>query len=140
MKLASISAFSLRLARLREGKIGEVAGQANARAHHDVALGAGAPQPLAGGFRQVVKSHECRVLRAQQVSQPRGFLIVFTADGLAQPGAQPEPLRRRPRAAALSCPRGGWRRDTAARATVSPLEKTAVVLRDSPAGRRPGIP
>ncbi len=38
-------------------EIGQVAGQPDPRAHHDVALGAGAPQPLAGRFRQVVESH-----------------------------------------------------------------------------------
>ena len=40
-----------------EGEVGEVARQPDPRAHHDVALGAGAAQPLAGRFRQVVESH-----------------------------------------------------------------------------------
>ena len=37
-----------------EGKISEVARQADSRAHHDVAFRTGAAQPFAGGFREVV--------------------------------------------------------------------------------------
>ena len=46
-----------------EREVGEVAGQPDARAHDDVALGAGATQPLAGRFRQVVESHAWVSLR-----------------------------------------------------------------------------
>ena len=32
------------------------------------------------------------ILLAEQVSQPGGFFILFTRDGLAQPSTHPEPL------------------------------------------------
>ena len=40
-----------------KGEVGQVAGQADPRAHHDVALGSGAAKPLAGGSGQVFQIH-----------------------------------------------------------------------------------
>ena len=57
LKCDSISGLLGPAAAVGEREIGQVAGQADPRAHHDVALGARAAQPFAGGSRQVVQSH-----------------------------------------------------------------------------------
>ena len=80
-----------------EREIGQVAGQPDPRAHHDIALGAGAAQPFAGSSGQVVQGHACSILEAKLVSNSGGLLVIFAADGLAELGAEPKPLDR-PRA------------------------------------------
>ena len=91
-KLASISAFSLRLARFENGKSARLRAR---RIREHITMSLSGPVPRSHSPDVFVRSSRVMrgILRAQQVAQPRGFLVIFTADGLAQPGPQPQPFR-----------------------------------------------
>ena len=123
-----------------EGEVGEVAGQADPRAHDDVALGAGAAEPFAGGSGQVVQSSCVGVLEAELVAEPRGLFVIFAGDrrrgagcgaggGRPAAGAAPGDLADVPGGAVVPLEQGQ-----------QPACEDLVVVAGSRAGRRPGTP
>ena len=91
LKWASISAFSPRLARLEKGKSARLRA---AESDEHITMSLSGPVPRSHSPEVFVRSSRVMrgFLRAEQVSQPGGFFILFPRDRLAEPSAHLEPL------------------------------------------------